>query len=520
MNSLCKVLIVDDEILVRQGIKHYLNWEQEGFQIVGEASNGQEALDRIATLQPHIVITDIVMPVMDGEKLTRMVKQHFPQIEIIVLSAFGEFDYVRSSFQSGVADYILKPKLDADHLLAVLKETAAKIPSLSLTAHTNAYRLSVDHMLEKLLSGYEEASLDSGLLKEAFPYNSYVLLGADLGRLSAQETAPYAAALNQALEQLDEEFAQLAFRKLSVEPHVELYLLNMDESVYSAARYRLGKLAQLAMAERPDICWAMSETFVVLSKLPALYRDSFLKLLGYRFFLPDQPLLVKNELPRRPEELPRFNLNQFTEELKRQQFESAFEELKAHVDQLASDYTMDAYEFRSFLGNIIFNVTVMLSHMDYEVSELEEGKYDYFRHIEEARSAAEASRLLDEFLAAAWKCIYHRRNQYSNPNMKKLLDYIEQHYAEPLSLSEVAKHFHFNPSYLSSYFAANNKEGFSEYVNKLRIEKAEELLRHDGATIAEISGMVGYSDHSYFCKVFKKATGLAPSQYRRKHRQP
>ncbi|WP_270169406.1 response regulator transcription factor [Paenibacillus sp. SYP-B4298] len=519
MNSLCKVLIVDDEILVRQGIKHYLNWEQEGFQIVGEASNGQEALDRIATLQPHIVITDIVMPVMDGEKLTRMVKQHFPEIEIIVLSAFGEFDYVRSSFQSGVADYILKPKLDASHLLAVLKDTAAKIPSLSLTANTNAYKVSIENILEKLLSGYEDHALDNELLKETFPYSGYALIGADLGRLSPQEAAPHAAALSQALEQLEAELESFTARRIPAEPNIEVYLANLDDSMYTMAQHRLGKLAQLARAERMETCWAMSEPFAVLDKLPALYRDRFLKLLGYRFFLPDKPLLIEIELPRRPVESPRFNLNQFTEDIKRQQFESAFHDLKAYVTALSSDYSADAYEFRSFLGNIIFNVTVMLSHMDYEVAELEEGKYEYFRHIEEARSAAEASKLLDEFLAAAWKCIYHRRNQYSNPNMKKLLDYIEQHYAEPLSLSEVAKHFHFNPSYLSSYFAANNKEGFSEYVNKLRIEKAEQLLREDGATIAEISGMVGYSDHSYFCKVFKKATGLAPSQYRRKHRR-
>ncbi|MED4958707.1 response regulator, partial [Paenibacillus macerans] len=106
MRELCKILIVDDEILVRQGIKHHLNWEQYGFQIVGEASNGKEALEMIGRLSPHIVITDIVMPVMDGEEFTRVLKAHFPQIEVVVLSSYGEFNYVRSTFQSGVADYI------------------------------------------------------------------------------------------------------------------------------------------------------------------------------------------------------------------------------------------------------------------------------------------------------------------------------------------------------------------------------------------------------------------------------
>jgi two-component system response regulator YesN len=78
----------------------------------------------------------------------------------------------------------------------------------------------------------------------------------------------------------------------------------------------------------------------------------------------------------------------------------------------------------------------------------------------------------------------------------------------------VAKAFHFNPSYLSTFFASHNPEGFNEYLNKIRVEKASELLRGGEASISEISGMVGYSDHSYFTKVFKKRTGLSPSQYR------
>lgn len=117
-----RLLIVDDEILIRQGIKHYVNWEQEGFEIVGEAAHGQEALDLIEVVKPDFIITDIVMPIMDGEELTRIVKEKYPHIEVIVLSSFGDFDYVRSTFQNGVLDYILKPKLDAESLLAVLRK--------------------------------------------------------------------------------------------------------------------------------------------------------------------------------------------------------------------------------------------------------------------------------------------------------------------------------------------------------------------------------------------------------------
>lgn len=93
----CKVLIVDDEVLIRQGIKHYVNWEEEGFTMIGEASNGEEALAIIEKENPHIVITDIVMPIMDGIELTKKVKEEYPEIEVIILSSFSDFDYVRST---------------------------------------------------------------------------------------------------------------------------------------------------------------------------------------------------------------------------------------------------------------------------------------------------------------------------------------------------------------------------------------------------------------------------------------
>ena len=130
-NQWCKVLIVDDELLIRQGIKHSINWEKEGFKIIGEATNGEEALDLIEAFRPHIVITDMVMPVMDGEALTKAIKEDYPQIEIIILSSFGDFDYVRSTFQLGVSDYILKPQLEGADLLEALQQAAQKIPALS-----------------------------------------------------------------------------------------------------------------------------------------------------------------------------------------------------------------------------------------------------------------------------------------------------------------------------------------------------------------------------------------------------
>ncbi|MCR2807762.1 response regulator transcription factor [Paenibacillus soyae] len=509
--GICKIMIVDDEVLIRQGIKHFMNWEQEGFQIVGEASNGQEALEQIERLRPHIVLTDIVMPVMDGEELTRRIKSQYPEIEVIVLSSFGEFQYVRSTFQSGVADYILKPKLDLQHLLTVLKLTAERIPSLrGGGAATAAAQLSGDQLIERLLSGYE-LPCDEEDTKAVFPYPAFRIVGA------AASGGELGAKLEELLRR---EVPEAMLHAVRGESRVVAYLVNAERAQLDMlpfwAQSAAAKLRDGSGSGRPLL---LSETFHSLAELHDVYRLAFLKLADYAFYLPDRSVIAGNNLPE-PGPVPEsFQLSRFTEELKRGRFQAAFEYLRAYSEELAACYTADVFEFKSFLGNVVFNVTVLLGNMQYDVKELEKNKYRYFKAIEDSGTARDAIGRLEEFIAEAEASIAEKMSHAGagNANMKRLLDYIHEHYAEPLSLTEMAKHFHFNPSYLSSYFSSHNEEGFVDYLHKVRTEKAEELLRKGEAMISEISGMVGYSDHSYFCKVFKKHTGLSPSRYRRQY---
>ena len=109
MESYCKILIVEDEFLLRQGIKNLVHWEQEGFQVVGETNNGKEALQLIESLHPHLVITDIVMPIMDGIELTGIIQERYPEIKVVVLSSYSDFEYIKSAMKNGAEDYLLKP---------------------------------------------------------------------------------------------------------------------------------------------------------------------------------------------------------------------------------------------------------------------------------------------------------------------------------------------------------------------------------------------------------------------------
>lgn len=508
--ELSKIVIVDDEILIRQGIKHYLNWEQEGFQIVGEASNGKEALEIIERTQPNIVLTDIVMPIMDGEELTRIVKSKYPDIEIIVLSSFGEFDYVRSTFQSGVVDYILKPKLDANTLLEVLNKALSRIPTTELNEAEQQERMSVNHVIEKLISGFE-ADYNAELLARVFPYDSFYLLGVVFsGNIPRSDQIQVQERI---MQQYQSYLAQATYHAITFDKNETVLILNVNKD----RSQEVLDFAKRAAETHTDMGFVLSEPFFDLTQIGSIYNEKVSKLIQYRFYFSNIPLLREQDLQREIPDIEAFNMEWFTKECKHSRFQEAFSYLQEYVSVSSKCYTTDVFEFKSFFENIIFTITVILNNMEYDVAEIVSSKYEYFRSINEANSSNETVEHLNRFIEQVNKNLHSEKNQPSNLNMKKLLQYIDDHYADQISLADVAEHFHFNPSYLSNYFSTHNKEGFIEYLNKVRIEKASQLLLKDTAPISEISGMVGYSDHSYFCKVFKKINGMSPSKFRRKH---
>lgn len=514
MEATCHILIVDDEVLVRQGIKHLLNWESEGFSIVGEASNGKEALEMVDRLSPHIVITDIVMPLMDGVEFTSVIKSRYPQIEVIILSSFGEFNYVRSTFQSGVADYILKPKLEADQLLAILKRVTKKIPSLQLVGRSKDDSLSVQVTLDKLMSGFEiDPSMDN--IHEAFPYNSFRFFGSDLKYIPSGNKDYWHEQLKEAFEDNDAKFIVMP---LPTDDKMAVYIINMNDREWEKIMPYVRRLAIHSgdLGASAALCWTLGDPFYKISELYQQYHQMFLKMCAYRYYLPlNTTLIVRNELPKIHREGKEFNMFEFTVLMQQRRFEQALEELFEYVKVASVDYEKDVFAFKTLIGNIIFNITIILGKLEMDTTQLESKKYNYFRAINESTHVSIAVKQLHEFIDEMNVTLALNKPVGGNPNMTMILSYIRQHYMDPISLTDIANHFHFNPSYLSSLFSANNDEGFSEYLSRVRVDKAAELLQQSDTPISEISELVGYSDQSYFTKVFKKHKGVSPSQFRK-----
>ena len=163
------------------------------------------------------------------------------------------------------------------------------------------------------------------------------------------------------------------------------------------------------------------------------------------------------------------------------------------------------------MKNMIFQFLDLLSM---ENDRKENCRYEFFKRIDQSRYQADYEQAMEEIMEQLRLC-FEQSILSKDDRMDKILEYIQQNYQENLKLEDLVTEFNFNYHYLSAYFNQQMKEGFSEYLNRIRIEKACQMLENEDIAIAEVSSRVGYSEQSYFCRVFKKITGKTPSVWRR-----
>ncbi|GEM04002.1 DNA-binding response regulator [Halolactibacillus miurensis] len=493
--SLTKVLIVDDERLIRQGILHYINWQDEGFEVVGEASNGEEARLLIDELKPDIVITDIVMPVMNGTDLIKYIKAHYPAIEVIVLSSYADFDYVRDTFKHGVIDYILKPKLDGEVLLETLKRVEKTADLKGHTVKQDQMDVSLKSKVDKVLKKYHhDADLDE--LNQIISGQVFVFVEVRRSDFSREEPLV-------AIEQL----TSVDNIELERDDHHRLQLLFGEEDrLADALNHEHEALSSHAVS------LIQSSKAKEAREITRLY-DEIKLLRRYHFFLSEHVLLDYQALPVLVPSNKPFDLSIFLTLFKQEKYGVALRYMDDYLNSIKQDYQSEPNEVKNLLGNIIFNMVVALTDKTGKNDHFEQKKYQYFNAINHSTTLVEAYFHFQQFYNELTNQVMQSNQEHDN--LTQLLAYIDDHYSESLSLTDLSAHFHFNPSYLSSYFSQHLNKGFSDYLTDVRINKAKELLNNHDLSIADVGSMVGYQDHSYFCKVFKKKTSLSPSRYRK-----
>lgn len=503
-----RVLIVDDEFIMRQGLRYMMNWEQEGYEIVGEASNGKDALRLIEELEPHIIISDVVMPLLDGVDFSEAVHNLYPKIQMIILSGYDNFEYVKHTLLNGVVDYILKPTLNPKELKEVLKKATERIPEYRI--EQNAGSISYARMMERYLLGMDR-ELDFAQFNHILSASYFCLYAVNVNKENGNGQS-LSETLIKKIERELQGFSNIEKLMLMFREEVVCVVFGYEMSQRGNLRIKLEKLNGQLTVLCDSVFGVVSHSFSDLPEVLPVFQKDIMKYVDKGFYYPGKSLLILEGKRTEEEETqaPRFDFFRYNRLLSARQFAEALEMLKKYNEEVLA-CQMDVYRMKNQMKNMLFQFLDLLS-MENDMKE--NCRYEFFKRIDQSRYQADYEQAMEEIMEQLRLC-FEQSMLTKDDRMDKILEYIQQNYQENLKLEDLVAEFNFNYHYLSAYFNQQMKEGFSEYLNRIRIEKACQMLENEDIPIAEISSRVGYSEQSYFCRVFKKITGKTPSVWRR-----
>ena len=535
-----KVFLVEDESIVREGLRDNIPWQQYGYEFVGEASDGEMALPLIQKTKPDVLLTDIKMPFMDGLSLSKLVHQEFPEMKIIIISGYDDFEYARGAILVGAEQYLLKPITRAalQKALAELKtkietEREQKNYQEKFQSEAREYeQFSRTDFFVKVFEGrmpvqdmYEEAAKLS--LKINAPCYNILLFS-----LQEKRTAEDRGTESEGFARKREELLHYFIRY--PENLVFRWNVNTYGVLIKGSAAQMQELGARCLENVDRIChpaedlldWyvALGEPVERLSLLAECYSKAN-HLFAYRFLRPQLHVFTVETMGRIvPEKEEGGSIRDIdpakmeAELIRDFLLQGARDEVADFVENylLAVGEALQSAMFRNYLTLHVYFAAVSY------VESLGCGREELLRLLNDGGLTPEGQYDVDalpDYLCGLIERAMELRDRESDNQskhiLKKALTYIEENYSqESLSLNSVAGEDNVSANYFSAIFSRAMQVTFVEYVTGKRMDKAKRLLRQTQMHTGEIAMEVGYKDPHYFSFVFKKTQGCTPREYR------
>lgn len=545
---LYKVILVDDETVVREGLQKTIQWGDHGFELIGDYANGRDAWEAIEKRQPDLVISDISMPFMDGLELAGMVTAQYPYIKMIILTGFDEFEYAQKALRLKVADFILKP-VTAREIRELLDKTRATMDDerknredLSLL-YTQLHQ-SLPLLKERLLERLVVLGLGKPEIEERFTYFElpplvppYLIVVADIddfGNRDAMWNEHDAEFLKFAAFNIFEESAQsdnakvISFRTRE-ERMVAIFFGQPDERVLYEQAFAIAEQIRFHVESflRFTITIGVGRICFSAEQLPVSYRSA-LSALDYRFLHGKNRVLSIVDMEGTPAQISAEPAPGGVSDWDRRLATVVKTGSPQEAQQLIGELITRLKESRQPMdGSLLLLQKVVFALMDtvqelgiadnpalnFDLSDRQRWLADVYRF----KTLGEIEHWLKQLVGSVMAAISDNRSSYMNTQMARAAEYIESNYAnEKMTLHDLCRHVLMSSSYFSLVFKQHTGETFVEYLTRVRIVKAKELLQTTSLKFYEIAERVGYGDPNYFSILFKKHTGQTPRDYREK----
>ena len=544
--EMLKIFLAEDEVVVRETIKRMIPWEELGFELVGEAADGEMALPLLIRQQPDLLITDIKMPFMDGLTLARLAKKEIPGLKVVILSGYDDFNYAKQAIGIGVEDYLLKP-ITKNALIERLSEIRSRYEHEKtqkeyyekFQREMQAYeKNSSRDFFEALVGGsmdmmevYKRAEkLGLDIVAEAY---NVLIFTMNCDEDFSGQRDEYSSWEAESLELLENFFAghssAMLFRSNIFSYGV--LLKGQRETIEENTRACVDEIRKILSRQDGRREWflAVGQSVDRLSQIQKSYHTAS-RAFSQRY-LYDENILYYDEMetmehPGGQAEtednayLQKVDVNALNPAILQKFLSNGLQE---ETENFVKDYfyaigqePMESLVFRNYvILNVRFSVISFIKGLGCDTNEMESADTE--------EVLAESGKNMESAIAYAKKMISQAieiRDQNSgNKNrsiLKTAVDFIDSHYMdEEISLNTVANVANVSSNHFSALFSQNMGQTFIEYLTTLRMNKAKELLRCTGMRSSEIAGEIGYKDAHYFSYLFKKTQGMTPSDYRK-----
>ncbi|MEH7416882.1 response regulator [Neobacillus drentensis] len=519
-----KVILVDDESFFRKGLRSLIDWKASGFEVTGEAANGEDALALIDEVHPELVITDIRMPVLDGLELIKQVTEKegiHPQF--IIISGHSDFKYAQQAVRYGVHDFILKP-IDQEEIEETLRSLSNTITEQKLVVERNI-EIKKAVLLDNLIYGKvndEESYVFSRELSLSSAAEYYYLI---LEVNGLPESPSEAAPDSKVKEKITKIFRDIC------DPHVGVFIQELEQGSYGL----LIPSTYLNLFQR-QIChfvnWinglltnnmTQAVTFYIGPAVPklCLLKDSFEAAKNareYKYFYEDKNIILSKDIVNDKSitytELEDSYYHLLIEQIE----ENTSMAIMGTIDKIFLQFAskkMARVAVKASINRFVHAILKIIKNMEGEVSNLK--NFQTMLQLQNYNLTLQQLRkLFLEFVLESKEMINILRKQSSDGEAHKIKQFVDSHYRENMSLKSIAAKFYMNPVYLGQLFKKTYGIYFKDYLLQVRINEAKKLLRQSELKIYEIAERVGFNNTDYFVTMFGKFEKITPSEYRNK----
>lgn len=535
MSDILKVAIADDEHMVCVVIKDSIDFDGIGLELVGVAQDGLHLLDIINEHNPDIVITDIMMPGMNGIEIIKEVRERSIKCKFIIISGFSQFKYAQNAIKYKVEDYLLKP-IDAQEL----NRTLGKLKQEILSERDNIAEKSV---------AIENSKKSKEALRKIFMYR--VLSGFEIPEDKSKIEKEYCLRLYGRLFQcavikldMDDQSLQKESCSESIQSKILRIFINfLSPKCQEIIEFTDNNLLYVIVNYMPEqqraIMDALRDSFEHAQNIINIFGglkitagistarenqnmsdlrvsiDEALRATYHRMILGTNRMIFFNRLLDTHQNFTGAKRKMLLERLKKDIQAFNIEDYKKCMN--------DIFDAASINPEEVINLSFEIEKFCFEQVKSADGndaddeKYQRYCLHQGIINSTSVLQLKKHMRGSVVSIMAQRLEAYRQQDAKPIRDairFIQEHYAEDIGLERVADEILLNHIYFSSVFKKETGENFLEFLNKYRIEKAKDLLRTTNKKISIISETVGFNDPKYFAKLFRKFVGLKPTEYR------